>query len=686
MNQAIKTLFFLFYVGPQLSFSSQAMEIGEEDTRKRKSNFSWQTLSRRIGSLPSSFKETVYRGIRKDHEEGKESKKNEMVLNKSSTSTPTGSATLLDISIKYRITDIIKFFDDEKIFKNPYHRAYVVRGLSNITPEEERSSAFVKAQSFLLKEMDGYDFAFLLSVISHLSEENRDFVLITTSHLPTAKEKSNRLLLLKAFYKIPPEEWNTLVGFVRKNKFFPETGVQARDKALNLIISFRLSKIPGPLRGLFLRYIPEAIPEPYLLHFLLKFDQEIFKKITTKKVKKFEFNQILKYFIDLSPLKSLSASETDENFSRKIRDSLDLLEVLCRIPFEELGYVLANAKLLIGDRRDMLGKGDLIETLLFIPEVMTVKAPNIGDKDSLIRTRGIIVDKAFSLITPEMDGRDISDILNTLGGFLSISKGEHELNPEFEEEIHNFVKFVERLKDIRKKIGTGTIDSQSIYAASMMPYSKRKTFLEDFDKFFSPLQKFSPKEILYRFLCFSQVPQGYELEAVALLNTAVQGMREIEREEVTKIASALVGTELKNFALLVDELKKKRIGSLYRCLIIKVFFKIGSIYRENFAKRPVEKFFNESFLPSFKEVSTKETYLRSLVLSLVSEDKEKEVILILNEVFKDMDGYDRELILETILTFPISDWSRFEDLISVLEVEGINPCLSGCGTMSFRVE
>ncbi|OJW53459.1 MAG: hypothetical protein BGO67_01805 [Alphaproteobacteria bacterium 41-28] len=474
---------------------------------------------------------------------------------------------------------------------------------------------------------------------------------------------------MKVFSKIPLCKWDILINASQAIPSSNKTKSEIEDKALRLITSFQLSRVPKPFRVLFLKHIPEAIHESYLIHFLLEMDKNILKHV--HEMTEFDFQQILEYFIDLSPLKDLSASEMDENFSTKIRDSVDLLEVLCRIPFQELRYIITNTKLLVGDRIDMLGKGQLIETLFSIPRERALKASNIEDEDKVITTRGRIVVKTLPLITPEMDGRDISDILNTLNGFLMTPEEKNELNPNFEKEIHDFVKFVERLKGIRKNVGTGRIDSQIIYAASMVPYSKRKTFVEDFEKFSPPFQKVSPKEILYRFLYLSRVPQDHELKAVHHLNTAVQDMRKKEREEVTKIASAHIGTELKNFTLLVNQLCG--VGTFYKCLIIKVFFKIGSIHRQNFAKRPLEKFFNKFFLPSYEEVSHRETYLRSLFLSRVPNDKEKETISILNAAFEGIESHDRESLLQLILSVPMFNLNLFDDLLWALTDQKVDP-------------
>ncbi|OJW53461.1 MAG: hypothetical protein BGO67_01815 [Alphaproteobacteria bacterium 41-28] len=669
MNQAIKILFFLLCVGPQLSFSCQSMEKKEEDEELQPHNFSW---SRSLHNLkrylePSSFpvkptarkrgstvggkesKKTVYPESRKSPDVGREPKKNE-----SSPSTLPRSAppALFDTSITYSIEDIIKFFDDEKTLINPYHRAYVMRRLTSITPEEKRSSVFVKAQSFLLAEMDGFDFAFLLHVISHLSKENEDFFSVAPLQPLTPEERSNRLHLLEVFYKIPPVEWNTLVAFVQKNKFFPDTGAQVRDTALNLIFTYRLSKIPRSFRNLFFEYITKAIPESYSLHYCLELDENIFKNID--EISSSDFQKILEDFSNLSPFSPESTA----------RESFALIEVLCRIPFKGLGCVLRNAKHLIENRKNMPHRGDIIQTLSFIPERMKVEPSEIDDNTPFGQMTSLIANQALSLITPYMDGTDISKVINALDGFLITHEEQDEFNPESEFRIIGFTEFVKtELKQIRENITDGKVDSQIIYAASIMPYEKRKNFSEHFNKFSPPFQRVSLEEIFHRFLYLSRVPPGHESNAVALLNKAVQGMSEKERLKVTKIASVLVGTELKNFTLLVSRLEEQSFPRFYRPLIIDVFSEIGSIQRKKFAERPFEKFFNKSFIPPFDEVSPTEIYLRSLFLSRIPEDKEEEVISILNDTFKGIESHGRESILEKALTFPSSNLKDLEELV-----------------------
>jgi hypothetical protein len=325
--------------------------------------------------------------------------------------------------------------------------------------------------------------------------------------------------------------------------------------------------------------------------------------------------------------------------------------------------------------------GDIIESILFIPIEMRMNTLKIEDlMKPPVQTRKMIVEKARPLITPEMNEGDISRVIDTLEGFLlkipedELGIAEQIIDPEIELTIENFAKFIkDGLDGIRTKTRHRKIDSQIIYAASMIQPKQRKEFLIQFKKFSPSYTIVSSEEILSRFRCLSRVPFGMEKRAVSSLNRVFINMEDPQREEVTNIAASLAPSDWENFITLLDQLHQAELSPFSRFYIIKAYSQVDRDQRRSLRQSPRKSYLNEFFLPHYDDVTHKERYLRFLYLSRFPENRTRLSIELLNKALDNIEVYNRELIIEGILTCKMPNLLCFTELVSMLIIGNVEP-------------
>ncbi len=406
MNQAIRVLFFLVCVCSLMP--CQAMEEEEKEYTPDSSNghpaFNREELRKEFLHIKT---DANFHEEKKDSEETEFSKKysfeakgNEIPMEEHSeeknistfefprdrgfslinvmdtiTSEEIQDASLWDRALIAQILSHISQKEDLRRYAFWVARSYFFEG--NIPLENETGES---VRSFCFEQIDGFDFRFLLNLITLLSPENWSFfsssppplalppqvtdLTIRRHQILPAKDLRDRLLLLDVFSKIPSREWNSLISQI-PNK----TDTDLVEKVRTLVCLFHFSKIPSLLQPSFKQYISKKISDLYFSDFIIEFDPQVCINLENKG----KLKEVLEYLFRFSPFSYMQKSllkipENIENYFEKVKEDAALLTVFCQISLkEDLLSIVSYLEGLIENRVNMSGKANIVKAILDIP-------------------------------------------------------------------------------------------------------------------------------------------------------------------------------------------------------------------------------------------------------------------------------------------------------------------------------